>query len=69
MKVAQEISINKREMQKKEITKPTYYNPFFQSRKNNRKNTKARRVQFITCVNDSVFPPLIWTKTIKHLNK
>jgi hypothetical protein len=67
MKVAQEISIKERERQEKEITRLTYYNPKSQSRKNNRKNTKARRIQFITCVNDSVFPPVFWTRTIKHI--
>lgn len=35
-------------------------------RRNNRKNTRSRRTQYIFGVDDSVFPPRLTTKTIKH---
>jgi hypothetical protein len=41
-------------------------NSLFKRRKNNRKNTKGRYTQFVQCIDDSVFPPVLFTRTIKH---
>jgi hypothetical protein len=35
-------------------------------RKNNRKNTKGRHTQYITCQKGTSFPPVFHTKCIKH---
>ena len=54
---------------KREDERVHSYNRSVSVRKNNRRNTKARITQYITALDDSIFPPVIYRKCIKHLQK
>lgn len=68
MKITQEITVQDRIIEEKQIK--TNYD-FGKSRvrfKNNRKSTRGRRIQRIVTINSQVWPPIIKTKFIKHIN-
>lgn len=66
MKIAPEIRIENRQIQEKKQKKELVYDPN-KFRKNNRKNTLGRYTQKIIFLDDTVFPPVIKTKYIKHI--
>jgi len=47
---------------KKQVKKETIYNPYKKRRKNNRKNTRGRKIQIIK----DTWPPIFILKIIKH---
>lgn len=65
MKIAPEIEFHERIQEEKRQKERLSYN-IGSSRKNNRKTTKGRKTQYIHGLDDSIFPPKFFTKTIKH---
>ena len=69
MQLKPEIAIEER-LNIQKVQKELYYPRYGSSpRGNNRKNTKSRKTQYISCIDDSVWPPKFSTKTIKHPSK
>ena len=69
MRLNPEVQIVERLIQE---AKQRYESGYFGSkrqRKNNRKNTRSRKTQFITCLVKGSFPPMFNVKCVKHPSK
>lgn len=53
----------------KQVKEKVIENQNKNQRKNNRKNTRGRKTQYIRCANNDIFPPIYYTKIIRHKTK
>ena len=65
MKIAPEIAIEEKVQNVKKVRKTEFYKQS-SPLNNNRRTKRGRNTQYITCMDDSTFPPTFRVKCIKH---